>query len=603
MSSEQKKEEEKNTKRQPLVSVLGHVDHGKTTLLDKIRGTTVTSEEAGKITQHIGATEIPMEAVKDVCGPLADKYELNLPGLLFIDTPGHKAFTSLRDRGGSLADLAILVVDVNEGFQPQTLESIEILRRNKTPFIVAANKIDRISGWREHEGKCYTETLKEQRKDVQNRLQNKIYELIGDLHDNDFSSNLFNEVTDFRKEIAVVPVSAITGEGIPELLMMLTGLAQRYVGDELKVKVEGPARGTVLEVKEEKGMGSTIDTIIYDGTLSKDHSIVLGGKNGPIATKIKSILKPKRMDEIRSPEKKFEKIDEIHAAAGVKISAPDLDEALAGSPLIACKNEEEVKEAETRLSDELDQIQAETKSTGVIIKADTLGTLEAFYKTTEEENIPVKKAKVGDITKSDVITANTIKEKEEKLGVIFAFGVGITDDAKEFAEKQGIKIFYSNVIYEIMESYEEWKEELVEKKIQEKLESVTHPGKIRVIPDDRYIFRSRNPAIVGVEVLNGKIKVGNKLIKDEQKIGKIKSIKSGDEFLDESTSGEKVAVSITNVTIGRQIKLGDVLFTDVTEKDYKVLREYQDRLPEHESEVLNEIVEKKREKDSLWGVM
>lgn len=603
MSSSKSTEESGNIKRQPIVSVLGHVDHGKTTLLDKVRGTTIVSQEAGKITQHIGATEIPMDSVKEICGRLSNKYDLELPGLLFIDTPGHKAFTSLRDRGGSLADLAILVVDVNEGFQPQTLESIEILKRNKTPFIVAANKIDRITGWRPNEDESYTKTLKKQRDDVQGRLQEKIYELVGDLHDNDFSSNIFTEVSDFRKEIGIVPVSAITGEGVPELLMVLSGLAQRYIGEKLSVEIEGPARGTVLEVKEEKGMGSTIDTIIYDGSLESSDYIVVGGSEGPISTRIKSILKPKSLDEIRSPEKKFKKIDSINAAAGVKISAPDLDNAISGSPLIACRSDGDVQEAEDRLREEIDQIKADTDSTGVIVKADTLGTLEAFYKTTKEEDIPVKKADVGDVSKSDIITANTIGEKDEKLGVIFGFGVGITDEAEEFMKEHDIKIFFSDVIYEIMESYEEWKEELGERKIKEKLNSVTHPGKFRIIPDDSYVFRSRDPAIVGVEVMDGKVKVGDRLTKDGKDVGRIKSIKSGDDFLDEAKFGDELAMSITNITIGRQVKLGDVLYTKVTENDYKVLKKYQDRLPEHENEILKEIVEKKREKESLWGVM
>ena len=136
--------------RQPVVVVLGHVDSGKTSLLDKMRGTAVQSREFGGITQHIGASLFPIETIKDITGNLYErisKYETQIPGLLVIDTPGHEIFANLRMRGGSAADIAILVVDVNKGLEAQTIESIEILRKRKVPFVIALNKVDMLSGW------------------------------------------------------------------------------------------------------------------------------------------------------------------------------------------------------------------------------------------------------------------------------------------------------------------------------------------------------------------------------------------------------------------------------------------------------------------------
>jgi translation initiation factor 5B len=160
--------------RQPIVSVLGHVDHGKTSLLDYIRGSTVAAREAGAITQHIGATEVPINAIYNVCGELLKGKKFTLPGLLFIDTPGHHAFTTLRIRGGSLADIAILIVDINEGFKPQTYESLRILKQYKTPFIVVANKIDAISGWQKTDG-IAKNRINNQRVNVKNIFEEKIY--------------------------------------------------------------------------------------------------------------------------------------------------------------------------------------------------------------------------------------------------------------------------------------------------------------------------------------------------------------------------------------------------------------------------------------------
>jgi len=289
--------------RQPIIAVLGHVDHGKTTMLDKIRNTRVAEKEAGGITQHIGATEVPIEVVKQLAGSLLSlwKGEIRLPGLLFIDTPGHEAFTSLRARGGSLADLAILVVDINEGFQPQTIESIEILRKYRTPFVVAANKIDRIKGWKIVENEPFLVNIKKQDQRAVQELETKLWELIGKFYEVGFQANRFDRVQDFRRELAIIPVSAKYGIGLPELLVLIAGLAQKYLEEKLKIEVEGPARGTILEVREEIGFGTTIDVIIYDGTLRKDDIIVVGGKDKAIVTKIRALLKPKPLDEIRDP--------------------------------------------------------------------------------------------------------------------------------------------------------------------------------------------------------------------------------------------------------------------------------------------------------------
>ncbi|MDO8656451.1 MAG: GTP-binding protein, partial [Nanoarchaeota archaeon] len=167
--------------RKVLVATLGHVDHGKTSLLDKIRKTVVAKGEAGGITQAIGVSIIPIETITKICGKLMDVFKGNvtMPGLVCIDTPGHAAFVSLRKRGGSLADIAILVVDINEGFKPQTLESIEILRANKVPFVVAANKIDLIRGWSYDQTKTLLDNVNALDYKLQGDFEKKVYDLVG----------------------------------------------------------------------------------------------------------------------------------------------------------------------------------------------------------------------------------------------------------------------------------------------------------------------------------------------------------------------------------------------------------------------------------------
>lgn len=579
--------------RQPIVSVLGHVDHGKTTLLDYIRGSSVASRESGAITQHIGATEIPINAIYDVCGDLLKEKKFSLPGLLFIDTPGHHAFTTLRARGGSLADLAVLVVDITEGFKPQTYESINILKQYKTPFIIAANKIDKITGWTKIDGMAKTR-IEKQRPIVKNMLEDNIYEMIGALFENDIQADLYFKIKDFRKTAAIVPISSKTGEGVPELLMTLVGLAQRFLEDKLHTE-RGPAKGSILEVKEEVGLGTTIDTIIYSGTIKNDDKIVIGTKGEPITTSIKALLKPKPLDEIRDPRERFDNVKEVHAASGIKISSPDLENVIPGAPLRVVQDnlEEIINEikSQTKIDIELDE-------QGIIIKADTIGSLEALIKESRDKGIEIRKAEIGNISKRDIVETDAALDPLNKL--IFAFNVKLLPEAKEELTKTDITVFNEDVIYTIMENYDEWIERKKAELERERRKDYIHPGMIKILPE--YIFRVSHPAIVGVRIMAGRIKNEMKLMKDDGRlIGRIKGIQSDNKSVDEAVQGEEVAISIDGVTVGRQIKGEDILYTDIPESDAKKLGE-MNVLNIDEKDVLNKIFEIKRKTEKFWGI-
>ena len=586
---------EKSYVRQPIVSVLGHVDHGKTTLLDYIRGSTVALREAGAITQHIGATEVPIDVIKEMCGELLKGKDFTLPGLLFIDTPGHHAFTTLRRRGGSIADIAILIVDINEGFKPQTYESLMILKQYKTPFVVAVNKIDTITGWRKEKG-ILPERLKKQSELARSIFEEKIYDIIGTLSEHGFSSDLYSNIKDFTRNVAIVPISAKTGEGVPELLMILVGLAQRFLEKHLTIE-KGPAKGTVLEVKEERGLGTTIDVIIYSGTLRATDTIAVGTRNEPVITKIKALLKPKPLDEIRDPKERFENVEEVHAACGIKISAPNLEDVIPGSPLrvITPENKdkviEEIKE-QTELHIELDE-------EGAVAKADTIGSLEAIVKEAKSRNIKIRKAEVGNVSKRDIIEASATNDPLQR--VILAFNVKILPEAEEEMKNHDVEVIREDVIYTLMERYEEWVYKKREEIERAKREAIPRPGMIKFLPG--YVFRVSKPAIIGVRVLAGRIKPGMKLIKEDGKVvGTIKSIQSEKKSLNEAIQGQEVAISIEGPTVGRQIKEEDILYTDLPEGVVRKLKEMGD-LTYDEREVLNKIIEIKRKTvDRFWGL-
>jgi len=579
--------------RQPIVSVLGHVDHGKTSFLDFVRGTTVVLRESGAITQHIGATEVPIDAIYKVCGDLLKGKKFTLPGLLFIDTPGHHAFTTLRSRGGSIADLAVLVVDINEGFKPQTYESLKILKQYKTPFIIAANKIDSISGWQKSKNVAKAR-IESQRPNVKTMFEEKIYEMIGTISENKLNSDLYFNISDFRKTIGIVPISAKTGEGIPELLMVLVGLAQRFLEDRLHIE-SGPGKGSVLEVKEEVGLGTTIDAIIYNGTIRTEDKIVIGTKGEPVTTRIKALLKPKPLDEIRDPRERFDSVSEVHAACGIKISSPDLENVIPGAPIRVAKDnlEDVIKEikSQTKIDFELDE-------QGIIIKADTIGSLEALIKESREKNIQIRKAEIGNVSKRDIVEAAATLDPLNKL--IFAFNVKILPEAKEELANTDLTIFDEDVIYTIMENYDEW---IVKKKAElerDRRQDYIHPGMIKFLPE--YVFRVSHPAVIGVRVLSGRIKTGLRLMKEDGRaIGSIKGIQSDNKPVEEALQGQEVAISIEGVTVGRQIKGEDIFYTDLPASDAKKLKE-MDVLNADEKDVLNKIFEIKRKTDKFWGM-
>jgi len=589
---------ENPTIRTPIVCVMGHVDHGKTSLLDRIRGSSVVSSEVGAITQHIGATIVPIDAIRTMSGTVG-KASINIPGLLFIDTPGHHAFTTLRARGGALADMAILVVDINQGFQPQTIEALQILRNCKTPFVIAATKMDRIHGWRVNENESFLSTFAKQNERVKGDIENKTYEIVGKLSELDFSADRFDRVSDFQRNLAIVPISAHTGEGIPDLLLVMIGLAQRYMGDALRLAVEGPGAGTVLEVKEERGLGTTLDVILYDGTLAIGDEIAVATQGDVIVTKVRSLLKPRPMKEILI-EDRFERVKSVVAASGIKVTAPNLEGVIAGSPFFVIRgNRDEIEE---RIKKEMTEIHVNLAEEGIVIKADTIGALEALCKELEGKEIGVMRAEVGPVSRLDLIETETIKNPQFR--VLLSFNTGILPDAAEIIKNplyKQVKVFEGRVIYQLIDQYVEWRDE--QKRLQEKqrFEHVVMPAKIRLLPD--CVFRQSNPAVVGVRVLGGKLRSDVNLIHlDGKKVGHLKTMQLRQETIREADAGLEVAISIEGATVGRQVSVGDDMYVDVPERHVKVLeREMIKTLNTSTKEILEEYTTMRRKADPFWG--
>ncbi len=584
--------------RQPIVVVLGHIDSGKTSLLDKIRGTAVQSREAGGITQHIGASFFPIETLEQLCGDLLQKVggKIDIPGILVIDTPGHAVFTNLRNRGGSASDISILVIDAMKGLEVQTRESLDILRKRKVPFLIALNKLDTVPGWRS--SSSLTSSLKQLDETTQDNLDGRIYNVVGELSRYGIQSEAFYRLQNPQKQVAIVPVSAKTGEGIPELISLLIGLTQSYLKQKLTVSNE--TRGIVLEVTEEPGLGDTANIILTDGVLNKHDEIAVAKKDGVVTTKIKAIFMPKPLDEMRDPRDKFTPVDRVVAASGVKISTSDLDGVLGGSPIIGI-TDSNIDSVKNEIESEIKSIFVETDSVGIIVKADTLGSLEAVVDTLKENDISISTADTGMVSRKDVVKAQVITETDKYLGSILAFGVKVLDDAKDEANKNGIRIFSQPVLYDLVDEYRDWVTSDKENMQRTELDLIMMPCKFQLIKG--MVFRRNGPAVCGVEILVGSLKQKSIIINSTGKeVGVIKQIEDNGENIKQAAKGSEVAVSMNEPVIGRTIREGEILYSLPNDIGVRLLKErYHDSLSDDESNILDEIITLRRKVVPLYG--
>jgi translation initiation factor 5B len=398
--------------------------------------------------------------------------------------------------------------------------------------------------------------------------------------------------------VGIVPISAVTGEGVPDLLMILAGLAQRFLKDNLKLTATGPGVGTILEVKEEKGLGVTLDVILYNGEFNSGDMVIVGTAHEPVVTKIRALLKPRPLAEIRS-EERFLPVKHVAAASGVKISAPKIENALAGSTIRVVTSPEEVEALSMELKSELEAVRIDTENEGVILKSDTLGSLEALVGELKARKIPIHFADVGPISRRDVIKAAAINDP--LLSAVMGFNVDILPDAITEIQKTNVPVFSSEIIYSIIENYEKWVEDQKMKIEQERLEAVIRPGAVRILPD--CVFRQSKPAVVGVQVIGGIVRTQVNLMREDgANVGVVKGIQAHNENQGSATVGQEVAISIDGPTVGRQIHEGDILYVNIPEKHAHIVEmELKPKLAEDEREVLEDFLEIKRKKDPFWG--
>ncbi|KAF8659526.1 hypothetical protein AX16_001825 [Volvariella volvacea WC 439] len=578
----------KDNLRSPICCILGHVDTGKTKLLDKIRQTNVQEGEAGGITQQIGATYFPAEAIKQKTAVVNKdgKYEYKVPGLLIIDTPGHESFTNLRSRGSSLCNIAVLVVDIMHGLEAQTLESLRLLRDRKTPFIVALNKIDRLYGWQATPNGAFQESLVKQSRAVQREFEERLSKAILAFAENGLNAVLYYENKNFARNVSIVPTSAITGEGVPDMIMLLVNLTQQRMTESLMYLSEVSC--TVLEVKVIEGLGTTIDVVLSNGVLKEGERIVVCGLNGPIVTQIRALLTPQPLRELRI-KSAYVHHKEVKAALGVKIVAPDLEKAIAGSRLLVVGPDDDEdylrEEVMSDLTDLLNRI--DKTGRGVCVQASTLGSLEALLEFLRVSKIPVSGINIGPVHKRDIMRASTMLEKAKEFATILCFDVPIDKEAERLADEMGIKLFKADIIYHLFDAFTAYQKEIDEAKRRDNAPQAVWPCRLKTIA----AFAKRDPIILGVDILDGTLRVGTPLAvvktdaatgkKDIIELGKVTSLEINHksfEVVKKSQAGGGVAVKIEHAVyqsakmFGRHFDQSDEIYSQISRQSIDVLK-------------------------------
>eukprot|EP01059_Diplonema_ambulator_P023145 TRINITY_DN3856_c2_g1_i1.p1 TRINITY_DN3856_c2_g1~~TRINITY_DN3856_c2_g1_i1.p1 ORF type:complete len:818 (+),score=448.76 TRINITY_DN3856_c2_g1_i1:45-2498(+) len=567
--------------RSPICCVLGHVDTGKTKLLDYIRKTNVQHGEAGGITQQIGASFFPVESLlektKALNDALKNQLEIKVPGLLVIDTPGHESFANLRGRGSALCDIAILVVDIMHGLEPQTRESIQLLKKRKCPFVVALNKIDRLYDWEVSPHTPFPITYKKQKEYVKAEFEKRLNVVQTELAEQGLNACLYTQNKNFLKNVSLVPTSAHTGEGVPDLLLLMVQLTQRHMKERLEFSEE--LQCTLLEVKKIEGHGVTIDVILVNGKLREGDTIMVCGMNGPIVTTIRALLTPHPMKEIRV-KGEYLHHKEIKAAQGIKIAATGLEEAVPGTPVMVVKDGDDIDEMQEQVMADLKFIHKTQGEMGVTVQASTLGALEALLEFLKDCKIPVSTVGVGTLNKKDIMRAVGIKEKQPKYAVILCFDVEVSKDAQAMADKEGIKIFTADIIYHLQDKFKAYLDEYQHKLQEANKTKAVFPCRLKIVKD----LRGRDPIILGVVVEEGQVRVGTPLFAWKEKDGKKYPFKVGKVLSMEKDHkpvtvvkkgpGEfAIKIDSQGITFGRQIDASDELFSEITRDSIDALKE------------------------------
>jgi translation initiation factor 5B len=562
--------------KSPVVSFMGHVDAGKTSLMDCIRGTKIQQGEAGGITQSIGSSFVPIEHIREVTKNIKGKFsvEHNIPGVLIVDTPGHSAFSSMRDRGSSLCDLAILVIDINKGIQPQTEESIKMLKEKNVPFVIAATKIDMIYGWKKTSEVNLRKVLKEQEESTTQVMQSMMEDLKYEFSKLDIDAVFYFNNKTPNKTYSIVPISTQTNEGLSDLLSLLVYISQNWMSK--KITYKDTLDATIMESILDTKLGWVLDVILSNGTLNVGDKITVTTQDGVKISSVRNILTPPQLTQDRT-KVSWTNNSSIKASQGIRIIGSNLENCIAGSSIFKIENNEfEIIE---KAKQEFDKFwkSFEWDSKGVCLVAPTIGELDAAYNLLKLEQIPIAKGEISNFTKkvADRYFSLTEEEQLKENKIIFYFhSKPITgkqeDEYSSLCKDLGLTFLHNMVIYQLIDQYKETKKKFLEERKKENSEKgkAIFPCELQILKDHVYMKGGNDDLLFGIKVRAGRLLKGTPIISEKKvKLGKVTSIQKNHKEVTEAKLRDEVCIRIkneSNVSFGRQLASSDKLISELS---------------------------------------
>ncbi len=553
--------------RSPIMCIMGHVDTGKTKLLDNIRNTNVQDGEVGGITQQIGASFIPLGTLYN----RTKNTNIKIPGLLMIDTPGHEAFSNLRQRGSSLCDIAIIVIDIMGGLEQQTIQSINMLIKSNIKFVFALNKIDRLYGWISND-KIDIQTALNENHVSDGEFKNRLHDITTQIMELGLNAKLFWDNDSRDDTISICPISAKTGEGIHDLLNVVIDICQNDISDNIIFKDE--LKCIVMEKTINETLGDSIDVILINGTLKKGDTISLQTNDGIINTTIKNLLTPPPNKESRI-KSEYIHHELVKGSMGVKIVSNDINKAIVGTQIYLSSD------------DLIDTLVPETSTMklqeeGVIVYASTQGSLEALVHYLQNEckpSVPISNVFIGSITKKQILKLSINKTSKKEFSTILAFNVNIEDEALQLANKNGITIFSAEIIYHLFDFYTKYRQDVINERKTLYRPQAIFPCTLKIL--EKHIYNKKNPLIFGVTVLDGNLHVGTPIIALDTKtyIGKVTSIQLNNNEVNIANKGTDVCIKVDNdqnpnIMYGRHFDHKNPLCSAITRASIDIIKNY-----------------------------
>ena len=564
--------------KSPICSIMGHVDAGKTTLMDVLRKTNVAEKEFGGITQDINSYFVNIDTISELTSKITNKYKVEpkIPGVLLIDTPGHEVFNKLRNFGSNLCDVAIVVIDIISGVKPQTIESIKMLQENKIPFVIAATKLDTVDGYKCCNMSSLNDEFKEQEKYVLYSIDSYIQDIKYDLEKINVKAELYFKNKKPKQMYSIVPISSKTNSGLSDLLCLIVYISQEWMNSKM-IYDENKKDMVIMKSYNDKKMGWVIDVIIKNGNIKVGEKYIILSTTGPQEIKVRNLIIGK--DRVR----------EVKASNCVTVIAANCSQCYSGTKLFP--HTSNIKE----LTKEYDNLLSSYKleKNGVLLIAPTLAMLDGLYNTFKD--VKISGVDIGNVNENSIrkhlSKFENVSEKEYKCVLYFGeLSNHIYTELFNYCKSKELNFIREPVVYHLKEAYDEYKDMMVKERQEQQLikGNAVYPCKLKIFKQHIFMKGGMDHLMFGVKIVEGKILKGSslRLSKELQEkkpiLGKIISMQKNNEEVNEGNTGDELCIRLTNpsgLLYGRHFDYNDYVYSDITRESIDILKkDYRDKM-------------------------